>query len=132
MIVKIAWDEPDDSNWLNAWNVQQALSVYCRNTAFEVTGFNGHQPCGHPAACIVNSEEGTSYCGWCAEVARLREALADLFDQVGTTPDAYGEMWCQWCQSKGETGLVGDIAHKPGCPFASLSDTAIKQADDDV
>ena len=32
------------------------------------------QPCGHPAACIVSSDEGTSYCGWCADVARLREA----------------------------------------------------------
>ena len=32
-------------------------------------------PCGHPEQCVVSSDEGTSYCGWCKEVARLREAV---------------------------------------------------------
>lgn len=36
------------------------------------------QHCTHPAACIVSSDEGTSYCGWCADVARLREWVDDL------------------------------------------------------
>lgn len=30
--------------------------------------------CGHPTACIVSSGEGTNYCGWCEDVARLRDA----------------------------------------------------------
>ena len=27
------------------------------------------QPCGHPAAAIASSDEGTHYCRWCADVA---------------------------------------------------------------
>ena len=27
------------------------------------------QPCGHPRACIVSSDEGTHYCGWCEQCA---------------------------------------------------------------
>ena len=111
------------------------------------------QPCGHPVQAIqsgtddlVPGGEVTNWCGWCADIerlreewwadfnemtlritdteienARLRKALAGLFGQVGTSPDAYGELWCQWCQSKGETGLEQDIVHEPGCPFAALS-----------
>jgi len=30
-------------------------------------------PCGHPTACIVSDDEGTGYCGWCAEVDRVRQ-----------------------------------------------------------
>ena len=37
IIVRIEWDVPDEPYWLNAWNVRQALSAYCRNTKFEVT-----------------------------------------------------------------------------------------------
>ena len=27
-------------------------------------------PCGHPVACVVSSDEGTNYCGWCEEVGK--------------------------------------------------------------
>jgi hypothetical protein len=40
------------------------------------------QPCGHPTACITSSDEGTSYCAWCEDVARLREA-AKPFANLG-------------------------------------------------
>lgn len=31
-------------------------------------------PCGHPVVCIVRSDEGTHYCGWCED-----KAEANLF-----------------------------------------------------
>lgn len=34
------------------------------------------QPCGHPGACVASSDEGSSYCRWCEEVARLTADLA--------------------------------------------------------
>ena len=34
--VKITWDKPKDTNWLNPDNVALALNAYCRNTKFEV------------------------------------------------------------------------------------------------
>ena len=33
---------------------------------------NDKQPCGHPVACIVSSDEGTAHCAWCEEVAAAR------------------------------------------------------------
>jgi len=36
-IVKIQWDQPDEPGWLNADNIQIALSAYCKNTNFKVT-----------------------------------------------------------------------------------------------
>jgi len=35
--VKIEWDKPDDKNWLNQFNIETALSAYCKNTKFKVT-----------------------------------------------------------------------------------------------
>ena len=48
------------------------------------------QPCGHPIECIVSSDEGTHYCGWCASLAKasytmpstwnpLMQALSELY-----------------------------------------------------
>jgi len=34
--VTIIWDDPNDTNWLNQYNIQTALSAYCPNTKFEV------------------------------------------------------------------------------------------------
>ncbi len=34
--VKIIWDKPEDTNWLNQYNIQTALSAYCPNTKFKV------------------------------------------------------------------------------------------------
>ncbi len=36
-IVQIEWDQPDDVNWLNRFNIELALSAYCKNTHFMVT-----------------------------------------------------------------------------------------------
>lgn len=38
-IVRIEWDSPNDKNWLNFYNIQLALSAYCKNTKFKVTEF---------------------------------------------------------------------------------------------
>ena len=35
------------------------------------------QPCGHPIECIVSSDEGTHYCGWCASLEAERGQLLD-------------------------------------------------------
>lgn len=35
-------------------------------------------PANHPAACIVSSGEGTSYCSACAQVAALTARLAEV------------------------------------------------------
>lgn len=43
------------------------------------------QPCGHPAACVVSSDEGTSYCGWCAAVREERERCAQEVEGVSWT-----------------------------------------------
>ena len=58
IIVNIEWDVPDEPHWLNPDNVALALGAHCRNTAFE-----------------VRSAMDPS-----AEVARLREALAQILD----------------------------------------------------
>lgn len=31
--------------------------------------------CGHPAQCVYTSDEGTSYCSWCAGVSELKVKL---------------------------------------------------------
>jgi len=36
------------------------------------------QLCGHPAAAIKSTDEGTSHCAWCEEVGRLEDWVADL------------------------------------------------------
>ncbi|MBU0847249.1 hypothetical protein KKH23_08725, partial [Patescibacteria group bacterium] len=46
------------------------------NDRHEVHEERGGMPCGHPRSCIVQDDEGTGYCAWCEDVARLREALA--------------------------------------------------------
>jgi len=38
--VKIEWDNPDDENWLNVFNIHLALSSVCRNTKFRVTNLD--------------------------------------------------------------------------------------------
>ena len=38
-IVTIEWDNPDEYNWLNPFNIETALSAYCKNTKFKVTDF---------------------------------------------------------------------------------------------
>ena len=35
-------------------------------------------PCGHPALCVSTSDEGTSYCRWCNDIAALAEARRAL------------------------------------------------------
>lgn len=70
------------------------------------------QPCGHPAQAVVPSDEGTNYCGWCADVARYREALETAERQgihyVGTD---------EYCHC----GHVYGAEHDPACPFAVLN-----------
>ena len=31
--------------------------------------------CGHPAQCVSTSDEGTSYCSWCADRCELQAKL---------------------------------------------------------
>ena len=38
--------------------------------------------CTHPAACAVSDDEGTSYCGWCAEVGEARRVLEAVAEQL--------------------------------------------------
>jgi len=53
------------------------------------------QPCGHPAACIVSSDEGTNYCGWCVSLDTAadaeRERCAGILEQEAVLQDRYGE-----------------------------------------
>lgn len=35
-VVEIEWDYPDEQYWLNADNIEIALSAYCKSTAFSV------------------------------------------------------------------------------------------------
>src|SRR3990167_5310060 len=39
------------------------------------------QPCGHPAACVVSSDDGTNQCGWCADKRQLYAAYVYAEDQ---------------------------------------------------
>jgi len=41
---EITWDEPDDQNWLNIYNIKVCLDAYCPNTHFEVVELD---ECGH-------------------------------------------------------------------------------------
>ena len=42
------------------------------------------QPCGHPAACVVSTGEGTNHCGWCADKSPQMPTLLDmLYDIAG-------------------------------------------------
>ncbi len=41
-IVKITWDEPEDENWLNPFNIGLALSFYYKNTHFMVEEIKFH------------------------------------------------------------------------------------------
>lgn len=34
--VRIKWDEPEDKNWLNVYNLKMALEDHCKNTKFQV------------------------------------------------------------------------------------------------
>jgi len=34
--VEIEWDEPKMKEWLNPFNIEIALSAYCKNTKFKV------------------------------------------------------------------------------------------------
>jgi len=59
------------------------------------------QLCGHPTACVVSTDERTGYCGWCADVARLREGLELIPVQLSDSPDGgtpppevQGGEWC--------------------------------------
>jgi hypothetical protein len=36
IFVVIEWDEPEDQEWLNPFNIELALSAHCENTVFEV------------------------------------------------------------------------------------------------
>ena len=41
-------------------------------------------PCGHPAACVVSTGEGTNHCGWCADKSPQMPTLLDmLYDIAG-------------------------------------------------
>jgi kynureninase len=49
------------------------------------------EPCGHPTACIVSTDEGTSYCGWCetnasnywySQFREMRKLVAELIDAM--------------------------------------------------
>lgn len=41
--------------------------------AVELSAAKRRLPCGHPAACVESSDEGTSFCRWCEDVGRLTE-----------------------------------------------------------
>lgn len=38
--------------------------------------------CGHPHACLVSADDGTSHCAWCADSARWREWLRVAIDNA--------------------------------------------------
>jgi len=52
------------------------------------------QPCGHPGACIVSTDEGTGHCAWCEEVAELRARLEQADDELDAVDEALGEFYC--------------------------------------
>ena len=56
------------ADWYGA-DVSSEEIVALLDLADEGEKASAPQPCGHPAACVVSSEEGTAYCGWCADVA---------------------------------------------------------------
>ena len=33
----VDWDNPDDDNWMNRYNLKLALSEVCTNTRFQIT-----------------------------------------------------------------------------------------------
>ena len=41
------------------------------------------QPCGHPMACVVSSDEGTHYCGWCASLAAALSEQSEAIQADG-------------------------------------------------
>lgn len=59
----------------------------------------GLMPCGHPAACVCSSKEGTHWCAWCAseaesekKIERLRKALEfySVFENIVAFLDEWG------------------------------------------
>lgn len=67
------------------------------------------QPCGHPIACVVSSDEGTNHCGWCADVARLGEALEAV---AKTKPRVDTQLRPTRCPQCRNTSYVGNMV----CP----------------
>ena len=51
------------------------------------------QPCGHPVECIVGSDEGTSYCGWCALQAQLQSLLEHVMNLVEAAGKCEDMVW---------------------------------------
>lgn len=52
--------------------VDSVLSRQLDEAEQRIAALTAPMPCGHPGACVVSSGEGTNFCGWCADVARLR------------------------------------------------------------
>jgi len=52
--------------------LMRCLAVPHSVTPAVANGDSSKQPCGHPRACIVSSDEGTGHCAWCEEVAAAR------------------------------------------------------------
>ena len=98
-VVQIEWDQPDDVNWLNQFNIELALSAYCRNTHFTVTdveiGDDGPTGIGMLALIMeaVRREERKS-CLDCID--RVRGYYPEsVFTPDGTTIDAESARWAR-------------------------------------
>ena len=72
------------------------------------------QPCGHPIDCIRADDEGTCYCAWCAELARVKALNADLLaaceamaQELERAHRALDELWDEWSNEPEQD----DLAH---------------------
>ena len=67
-------------------NYIDGLMRECQQQQAEVERLKALQPCGHPNADIVSSDEGTQYCGRCAEIDRAvkqeRDRCLDVMEGV--------------------------------------------------
>lgn len=97
------WKRAAKGNRQFALHITRSAEMYLE----QLERVTGTQPCGHPAACIVGTGEGTNHCAWCEDVARVkREAWRDMRHacaEAVTDPDLY----------KGAAiGEVASIAHR--------------------
>lgn len=83
------------------------------------------QPCGHPEDCIVSGEDGTNYCGWCADIEKWRRAANLQIDWAQLVQSrlirfrlTHVDYLCEICGAHATEKK--DILHGSNCPLAAL------------
>lgn len=76
----VCWTVPDGagSSFANDAEAQRCSWLGYERVCRELRESLAPMSCGHPGACVVSDEEGTSHCGWCAaiEAERRTEEMA--------------------------------------------------------